>query len=264
MSEANAGGNKGVMISKPQLPSQVTGWVIIGLIAIVPVALVLIGALIGPEPADIHWLWWTKGQWELAASAATVIGLFFAVIAGAVAFLSYRAASRAAADAHMHALFRDYLRMRFDCDLGVTRTNRPRQGAAGKSVEGQLAALKLYALEEMWTWVEQRNRSAFHTLKYLPGWRERRDILADWTTTIAIHANLDREEVLKNLLAFMNCYSVPFMEFVADHWRGNREELQKLVQQQREQMEKGGREKPGLAGSIEDLARDWAKRPPSC
>jgi hypothetical protein len=92
--------------------------------------------------------------------------------------------------------------------------------ADGKDDEGlqqETASLKLYVLEEMWTWVA-RQRSRFETwplVRQLPRLSERKSMLDAWCKTIRSHVDIDKEEVVENLMDATDCYGMGFLEFLA-------------------------------------------------
>lgn len=203
----------------------------------------------------------TPSLWETLANIATTLGFAAAFFGGLVALLSYRSANRAAESAHMHGLFREYLRMRFDYEMGASgaaapaepaSTRRPEQSRYGAAE--QLAGLKLYALEEMWEWVRREERA--WALKW-PMSRtrasaERIDFLKAWRATILTHANEERVEVAESILGYTHCYGVPFLEFVADGWEGDREGMKRVVKLQKSS--RGGT--AGAAAHGPSAARD--------
>jgi hypothetical protein len=178
--------------------------------------------------------------WEQAANAATALSLPLAVIAGIAALGSYASGKRAAADEHMHGLFREYLIARLDYDrerlskFGLATTDHGgTEGAGGNpaSVSGQIAGLKLYALEAMCDWARRQERSlAFRTpLTKMEPWLTRRDVLDSWRETIVVHLEQDKEDVLASLREYCECYSRSFLEFARDHTRLGWETIDAII-----------------------------------
>lgn len=197
--------------------------------------------------------------WAWLADVATTVGVAAAIFGGVVALFSYRSASRASENAHMHTLFRDYLRMRFDYGLGsldsatLTETagsnQQPAPARKGSirppdySIAEQLAGLKLYALEEMWVWVRRQERAFMlkWPMKMTRRSRERRDFLNAWRATILVHANQDRTDAAESILGFTHCYSVPFLEFIAEGWEGDKAAFKRIVSKQKSQRDGRGK-----------------------
>jgi hypothetical protein len=154
----------------------------------------------------------TAADWAILSSLASIAGVVVAIVAGLIALGSYKASNRAAANGHMHSLFREYLRVRFDHQALV---------AGGKDDEGlqeETASLKLYVLEEMWAWVA-RQRSGLETwplVGRLPHLRERKSMLDAWCKTIRSHIDIDKDEVIDNLMDATDCYGMGFLEFLAE------------------------------------------------
>lgn len=201
---------------------------------------------------------------EAAAHFATAVGLPMAVVAGFAAVGSYRSARRAAADAHMHALFREYLLAR----LEITRSGWPAPldasqgrlaGAAvppasaavaavtdeadgkaeahsEKSSGGQLAALKLYALEAMWDWIRRQDsrRMRKTPLVRLRRWHSHWDVLDAWKETIIVHLEQDDEEVLRSIEGFPQCYSLSFLKFAKESGVLDPARVQAAIEQRNE------------------------------
>jgi hypothetical protein len=99
---------------------------------------------------------------ELFSYIATILGFLVAMFAGVIALRPYIYNTRAAANAQMHGLFRDYLRLRFDYLSGNT-TVKSAAGNLSETPHSQLVGLKLYALEEMYAWTRREE-------KYLRSW----------------------------------------------------------------------------------------------
>jgi|GEM_PF-2701531 len=177
-----------------------------------------------PWPESLHWLFWNANQWGLAASAATVIGVILALAGGAIAFVSYRTTNRAAEDAHMHALFSDYLRIRFDHfmhkETARASPSGPSRGPrAAKDLDNEVGSIKLYVLEEMWVWIDRQERDPLRFLHWSPASRKSlRESLDAWKETIFSHIDDDQREVLASLHCFTPCYSVGFLRLLAEHW----------------------------------------------
>lgn len=157
-------------------------------------------------------------SWEYAAYVATALSLPIAGLAGLIALFSYWASRRAAADAHMHALFKEYLLARLEHDRrAVPSAAASGDAGEGKDVEGQLAGLKLYALEAMWQWVRTNDHPflrKFGAARRGP-LRNRLDVVDAWRATVVVHLNQDCREVRRSIWEYPDCYSLSFLNFVA-------------------------------------------------
>lgn len=217
----------------------------------------------GVESNKLYWLFWSASQWQVAANVATVAGILLALAAGVIAFVSYRDSNRAAENAHIHSLFNDYLRIRFDHRLHVDATAHP-GGAAPRRISGpvedEVASIKLYVLEEMWVWIDRQRRDPLRILNWSPASRRRLEESLDaWEETILSHVDDDEKMVLTSIHFFTPCYSLGFLEFLAGHWR-HRPRFIAMVEQQRGQ-------KPRVAhsqiGKLNDLLREMKLKAPS-
>jgi hypothetical protein len=215
------------------------------------------------ESSNLYWLFWSASQWQVAANVATLAGIVLAFAAGVITFISYRASNRAAENAHIHSLFNDYLRIRFDHCLHVDST-APRTRAmptkASDPVEDEVASIKLYVLEEMWAWIDRQRRDPLRILHWSPGGRRRlEETLEAWEATILSHVDDDEIMVLTSIHAFTPCYSLGFLDFLAAYW-SHRPQFVAMVQQQR-------RVKPRVAHSrtqkLTDLTREMRLKAPS-
>ncbi len=121
------------------------------------------------------------------ATLATVIGV-------PVAIGAYWFNARATRLAHMHKLFGDYLRMKFD----FTVAGRP------AALRSQLSAFKLYTLDEMFLWVERERRFA-----WLPGYRAALDA---WEKTVNFHLEIEDFDDIEKTFIHRNCYTPKFFD----------------------------------------------------
>jgi hypothetical protein len=202
----------------------------------------------------ISWGCWPQAfllpdTWEETAQVATAVGLPVALLAGAIALVSYRTSRRAAGDAHMHGLFREFLIARLESDRSPNATETAFDGTSRgkweKSVRGQLAGLKLYALEAMWEWVRTQERAWLMRAPFtlIRPWRTRLDMLASWRSTIIVHLNQESEEVLLSIRDYADCYSLSFLEFARDNSALGRRAVQSAIDR-REKLRKGRVRKP--------------------
>lgn len=174
---------------------------------------------IGTEPGN-----------RIAQFLLALVALVVALAGAAIALNTYTSSARDAANAHMHGLFRDYLRARLDVSMA---TPPKRSALPYESVSDQLTALKLYALEEMYSWVQREEKYNRDWLIWTPyrgskARRDRSDFLYSWRKTILVHASQEGASVLKSFQDYASCYSVAFLRFVADDWCN--QELENLVE----------------------------------
>jgi hypothetical protein len=178
----------------------------------------------GMDQYPLYWAWLTGAQWELAASVATVAGIVLGLAAGIIAFISYRATNRSAENAHMHTLFSDYLRLRFDYlmhkDMAVASAGATTGSSEPASeLDEEVASIKLYVLEEMWVWIDRQESDPLHLLHWSPTSRARlKESLQAWKATIFSHIDDDEDVVLLSIHRFTPCYSLGFLRFLAGHW----------------------------------------------
>lgn len=151
-----------------------------------------------------------QGQWlflglALAdwASAATIVAAIVAVPSVLVAVVSYRGTSRAARLAHMHKLFGDYLRLKFDHESRVGPSN---------IAQGEMVSFKLYSLEEMTLWLEKERR----TLDHLFNRRGYRAALRAWDETIAFHIGKEPQATYNSMKEFPTAFTDKFRLLVLE------------------------------------------------
>jgi hypothetical protein len=183
----------------------------------------------------LQWLF-PSGHWETAANVATTLGVAFAIIGAILAYKSYASASKIADNQHMHGIFKDYLRLRYDFEIYRLEKGLANNSPKLKSLLYDVVASRLYAAEEMWLWVrrlekkrDKHSRSWWRRLKnrvfrWLK-WRPDRHDLAlrievdSWLATVVSHVIGEEPpavtaKVLKN---YIRCYSVDFLQFVAPY-----------------------------------------------
>ncbi|WP_146198078.1 hypothetical protein [Caulobacter endophyticus] len=195
-------------------------------------------------PAIINYLADDKGS-RVAQFALSAVALAVAVVGAYIALRTYTSAARDAANSHMHGLFRDYLRARLDVSL-ATLPEMPR--FPNEPVSSQLTALKLYALEEMYTWVcrEERLPREWFILNPLDRARakaDREDFLAAWRRTILVHAGQEKDDVMKSFEDYASCYSMTFLRFINSGWQSR--ELAALIAIHQRAIDQGQQRPPG-------------------
>ncbi|WP_420470347.1 hypothetical protein [Brevundimonas sp. FT23042] len=137
------------------------------------------------------------------ATLLSAAGLLLTAISASIAALAYIGSRKAAADAHMHSLFREYLRLR------IERASQ-RSPWMGKptALDREVRSSKHYVLEEMYGWL---------AAQWPPFWRSwllsrrRMETLAAWKNTIAYH--LRKDGIATDLALSADCYSARFLQF---------------------------------------------------
>ncbi len=139
-------------------------------------------------------------------SYLSVLGLLLTALSAAVAALSYLASRRAAADSHMHMLFREYLKQRIDREVIAARDD-----VDMTRIDREMRSSKHYALEEMYGWLA----SQWPWGLWAPFVsRRRKEALIAWKNTIASH--LRRDELSDDFSMTADCYGRDFLEFAGN------------------------------------------------
>lgn len=152
---------------------------------------------------------------SLLADAPDWAGVCVAIIAGIVAFASYQQAASNNTMNHIHGLFRDYLRLRYEYSHSLTTAG----GTDRERLEQQMVSFKLYVCEDIFAWCE-RERAKISSLFY-PPYRtkarlRRRDLLEAWRTTLLFHVSREWAATHHNLVSNARCYTVQFLELVSE------------------------------------------------
>lgn len=162
--------------------------------------------------------------------AVSLLALLLAVAGGVIAYRSYQSGRADAAHSHMHNLFRDYLRLRFDYSAHAKEAGHALDakfagsppGSSAKNLRDQMISYKLYALEEMFAWVS-RQRSLSDSVISRPWAKDRRQALKDqidsWEETILVHTHNEWRDVRSNLFDYTRCYSIGFLCLVSKDWK---------------------------------------------
>jgi hypothetical protein len=181
---------------------------------------------------------------QSAEQAAPLASAGIALTAAVIALGAYLLNKRSTSNTHMHGVFRDYLKMRFDYHQKILEKSEPQQKVlteaplnnAGETLPQQLGGIELYALEEIFVWsntwtAKLRSRISPH----------QRDILKAWENTIKSHIRLYPEDVKGNVVQFRECYGITFLMFVASVLRSP--EVTEVVEEQLAAYQ-AGRERP--------------------
>ncbi|MGQ9372053.1 hypothetical protein [Azospirillum sp. ST 5-10] len=152
---------------------------------------------------------------SLWSNLATAASAAIAAAAVVIAFRSYLVSASSHRSTHMHSLFRDYLRLRFD---SLTSLNSDRTDDTIKAaVRDQVTSMCLYTLEEMYAWTN-REEKAIGLVPARFGLRseKRQDYINSWRYTILVHALGNRDAIVENLELYAPCYGLPFIQFLAN------------------------------------------------
>jgi hypothetical protein len=194
------------------------------------------------ETLRLDWFGWTTADWSVLSSIATIAGVIIALFGGYLALHTYRNASRMASHAHMHALFRDYLRTQFDFELGLMSLGERDEAEIRECLGREVAPLKLYVLEEMWNWLDAqtRKRDEWPMARRLSlRVRRRKEANDAWADTIFSHVVTDISAVIDNLKGATHCYSLGFLEFLADGLEEEDAEFRAIYDDQAGQIARG-------------------------
>jgi hypothetical protein len=178
----------------------------------------------------LQWLF-QAGFWGVASNVATALGIAFALIGAYLANASYKKSSKIADDQHMHGIFKDYLRLRYDFEVYRLGLGLKPGAYQLKPLLYDVVASRLYAAEEMWLWVRRLEE----------GNRRRRKAEADrtieiesWLATVVSHVVGEEppEVTAYVLINYIRCYSLDFLEFVEKYLESD--ELTSVVIEQRQ------------------------------
>jgi len=157
----------------------------------------------------------TEGQLQPLRTASQIA---IAAFAAAIAFIAYQLNKINAAKTHIHGLFRDYLKLRFDYHQKQLEKGKTAEASAvplntsGETLAEQLAGIELYVLEEIFLWLEESKNK---WIQKLPLSLSPELDTEAWRATIASHIAQYPDEVAKSVRNFAECYSVEFLVCIA-------------------------------------------------
>ena len=184
-----------------------------------------------------------------------------------VATIVWRTTSQHNADEHVHRLFSEYLKIRstqissdgvqHEGQNYVTRLNvAPTEDGHVYDMTG----MKLYILEEMYSWVLLREKAIKYTSLILSAEEKiiAIDNLKSWHRTIITHALEDFDNTRKSIIEFATCYSVKFIVYIAKESQCNK--LLSLASDHSRALENGtkrplGTEEVWLAARVANQSR---------
>lgn len=150
--------------------------------------------------------------WELSPSEWIALsGVFIAVAAAVVAWLSYQTSKREARLAHVNGLFREMLMMEFEY-----HNNLPAGAEERKQSYYRVMSHKMWVLEELWTWLQEFRSWTQRPWFFETRRRAHHEIAADWEETIAHHIRVRDDWHLTHFFGIAEgCYAEGFKAFVS-------------------------------------------------
>ena len=155
-------------------------------------------------------------RFALWANAATVFGIAAAGVTIVLALVSYEASQTLGRQAHMHGLFRDFLR--FEAEFAEKNDRRAAADEEARAEVGLPLAdklgFRLYTMEEMWAWI--RAEEAYRALR----WRilGEPDAIVAWRRTVRTHvvqvnepASDGATRLWRHLDRYADCYGADFL-----------------------------------------------------
>ena len=169
---------------------------------------------------------------DILSKLSTIFGVVIAIYGGYIALQSYRASVKNAASALIHTLFKDYLLLSVNFNeksFAATMT----RGEGDEPPAEKVAGIKLYVLEEMFSWTEREERTLarFKPFMSRAAWTERQSTIEAWRSTIRYHTRQDPRSVRNSILNYTTCYGVKFLRFIANDW-SDRELSQRVAAQE--------------------------------
>ncbi len=188
-------------------------------------------------------IWPEASVWSVAANVATTCGVVLAIVSAFIALAAYTRSASDSANNHMHGIFREYLRLRYDFETYLREHNLKADDEGIKNLRFDVVASRLYAAEEMWAWVRARDRWWLRMIS-----RRHRDNHRAWLATVVSHVvGEEPPEITSQVLSnYIRCYSVGFLRFVTPYV--NVETLDNAVAQHWECYQRG---RPRPAGLLE-------------
>lgn len=193
------------------------GWLSIATFAVLCVAIIGCTIWFGLREAQ------AKDGFAIWASGATLLGIFLTIGALLVAWITYQSGQRAGRHAHMHGLFRDFLR--FEAEFAEKNNAHNDPDEAARATAGQPLAdkigFRLYTMEEMWAWIRaEERRNAWRWW-----WLGEPSAMEAWRRTVRSHVTqlhgkqAATSGLYRHLDEYADCYGADFLRVVA-FWCG--------------------------------------------
>lgn len=171
------------------------------------------------------------------AALATIVAAAVAVVGIVVATATYLSNGEANRSAHMHGLFREFLR----AEMEFRTSHNVAAAVPSPELASDALSFRLYALEEMFAWL----RKSGGVLKHIRG-TTAHDHARAWERTIASHLRDRRAPLVEHFDRYADCYGRRFLLFAVE-CLPDLEELRKVVEHevcQRETRPLGARRTP--------------------
>jgi hypothetical protein len=161
--------------------------------------------------------------WSKIISSA---GFILAGISAVIAYFTFELTATGARQAHMHSLFRDYLRLRVEIETNqatLSASSSISLAQINNRLNASLISFKLYTLEEMLQWTHrERTRTWLNK-------RRSKSYIDGWEATIVHHLHENAEATIASLIEYDKCYGDEFIRFAADTLRDD-EGIRQLAQ----------------------------------
>lgn len=176
------------------------------------------------------WLDRHKAELDWAVGIVSILGFLAAIITLYFGAKSYLNSAQSSRSAHMHSLFRDYLRFSVEHgaagdvpasdlidDPKVPVSDLSRHGATIADVVG----FRLYTLEEMNEWIDREEAWALSWIYQFrrQSRRDRLDYLKAWRNTVRSHLSkkiTSDDELIAHFERHSDCYGLSFLQQVGE------------------------------------------------
>lgn len=155
----------------------------------------------------------TVGLIDTYSKIASLAAFLIAIFGAWIALRTFTITAASARKAHMHKLFADYLRFRFDYNLNGGRENN------NKHLDDDISSMKLYSLEAIFEWTQNERKLISSPIKFLDIDHTEvvnNNIITCWENTIMAHIKADIDMIQDNLDNYKNCYNPGFLKFIED------------------------------------------------
>lgn len=153
----------------------------------------------------------TVGLIDTYSKIASLAAFLIAIFGAWIALRTFTITAASARKAHMHKLFADYLRFRFDYNLNGGREN------TNKNLDDDISSMKLYSLEAIFEWTQNERKLISSPIKFLDIDHTEvinKNIITCWENTIMAHIKADIDLTQANLNNYKDCYNPEFLKFI--------------------------------------------------
>jgi len=157
---------------------------------------------------------------QFFSNIATVVALAAASAGVILGFRQYSFDARARRTAHMHSLFGDFLRMRFDLILKGDELPSGLIKVAGEEVDVDevMLSFRLYTLEELHEWVRLESRHRGGAFASTDEMASQDHYLEGWRNTIKVHLRSVEKSLPSYFKKHADCYGSAFLGFVVQEF----------------------------------------------